>query len=64
MARPAPGWCDRPLQKPPIERFVPQGLFPDMKRLTVRGTSLQTTPVPLRDRCRCATAVAVRHIPS
>jgi hypothetical protein len=42
---PAPGWCNRPSQKPPIERFVPQGLFLGTKR--VRGAPLQTTPVSL-----------------
>ena len=38
--------------------------LPRYERLTVRGASLQPSPVPLRDRCRCATAVAVRRIPS
>ncbi len=52
---PAPGWCDRPLRKPPIERFVPQGLLLHTKRLNDDSRCIpQTTPVPLRDRCRCA----------
>ncbi len=60
MAQPALGWCDRPMRKPPTtERFVPQRLFLDTKRLNDGSRCIpQTTP------CRCASAVAARHIPS
>ncbi|MCI0421995.1 MAG: hypothetical protein L0312_22665, partial [Acidobacteria bacterium] len=61
----APGWCDRSLRKPPIERFASQtGIFDTKRSIDDFRVTLQTTPVPLRDRRRCATAVAARHIPS
>ena len=47
MAQPAPGWCDRPLQKPPIEGFVSQRCVLDTKRSNEGfWRLLQTTPVP------------------
>ncbi len=49
------GWCDRSLRKPPIECFVSQTCIFDTKRSNDEfRVTLQTTPVPLRDRCRCA----------
>jgi hypothetical protein len=49
MAQPARGWCDRPLRKHAIERFVPQRLFVDTKRLNDGSWCIpQTTSVPLR----------------
>ena len=49
MAQSEPGWCHRPLRKPPMERFVPQRLFLNTKRLNHGSRCiLQTTPVPLR----------------
>ncbi|MCI0419990.1 MAG: hypothetical protein L0387_21650, partial [Acidobacteria bacterium] len=49
LAQPAPGWCDRSLRKPPIERFVSQTCSFDAKRSNDEfRVTLQTTPVPLR----------------
>ena len=48
MAQPAPGWCERPLRKPSIQRFVSQTCIFDTKRTNdVFWVNLQTTPVPL-----------------
>ncbi|MCI0420296.1 MAG: CRTAC1 family protein, partial [Acidobacteria bacterium] len=55
LAQPAPGWCDRSLRKPPIECFVSQTCIFDTKHSNDEfRVTLQTTPVPLRDRRRCA----------
>ncbi|MCI0424174.1 MAG: hypothetical protein L0312_34025, partial [Acidobacteria bacterium] len=44
------------LRKPPIERFVSQTCMFDTNRSNDDfRVTLQTTPVPVRDRCRCAT---------
>ena len=52
---PAPGWCDPALRKHPIERFVSRTRRFDTKRANEAfRVTFQTTPVPLRDRCRCA----------
>ena len=65
MAQPAPGWCDPALRKHPIERFVLSTRIFDTKRANEDfRVAFQTTPVPLCDRRRCATAVAARHFPS
>jgi hypothetical protein len=56
-----PGWCDRSLQKPPVERFVSQtGIFNTKRLNDVFRVTLQTTPVPLRDRRRCAALPLLR----
>ena len=52
---PAPGWCDPALRKHPIERSVSRTRIFDTKRANADfRVTLQTTPVPLRDRRRCA----------
>ena len=55
LAWPAPGWCDPVLRKSPTKRFVPEEFVVRTKRLDHGSRSVpQTTPVPLRDHCRCA----------
>ena len=52
---PALGWCDPVLRKHPIERFVSRTRIFDTKRSNDDfRVTFQTTPVPPRDRCRCA----------
>jgi hypothetical protein len=65
LARPAPGWCKRSMWKPQSNALCSKSSFLDTKRFNNSSRSIpQTTPVPLRDRCRCASVVAVRRIPS
>ena len=55
---PALGWCDPALRKHPIERFVSRTRIFDTKRANEDfWVTFQTTPVPLRDRRRCAALV-------
>ena len=52
---PAPGWCDPALRNHSIERFVSSTHILDTKRANEDfRVTFQTTPVPLRDRRRCA----------
>src|SRR4030095_2931438 len=55
LARPAPGVVRSCVRKAPTTRFVHKIL--EFSRKCLKDHSrhfLQTTPVPLRDRCRCA----------
>ena len=52
---PAPGWCDPALRNHPIERFVSGTRIFDTKGTNEAfRVTFPTTPVPLRDRRRCA----------
>ncbi len=65
LARPAPGLCKWSMRKPQSNALCGKNSFLDTKLFNNGSRSIpQTTPVPLRDRCRCATVVAVRRIPS
>ena len=52
LAQPAPGWCDRPLRKPPIGRFVSRRYVSIRNvRMTCFGAFFRPPP------CRCAAAL-------